>query len=274
MKKQYPRLHKIILFSLLFIACKSREPAVLDTASAEAQGTVRYRTISDTRSIVLYPELNEASPKMHFEAVILDIDGPEPLRKLFLDALYQGMDPGEYLNSLAALFDGQYKAERQPEMPDPGELSAGLNWEYAETFEVLAQTAHTAVICQSRESYFGGAHGMSEKIYFVFALDELRRLRLGDLIKKEAEPALQDHITEALRVREGLAPGAPLRDGWFFVDEAAPSEDFFLSREGLGFQWDVYEIASFAMGPIEVIIPYEKIIPLCTPRGLSLIQEF
>lgn len=272
-KQDTLRLLKTILFSLLLMACKTQGPAP-GTVSPELQGTVRYKTIADKRSVILYPELKDASPRMSFEMSILDIDGPKPVRTLFLDTLYQGMKPGKYIDSMAAFFEGQYQAERKPGKPNPAELSAALNWEYTETFEALDQTAHIAVLRQSREYYLGGAHGMREKIYFVLALDELKRLSLADLIKKEAEPALQDHIEEALRIRQGLAPGAPLSEGGLLADSAAPSQDFFLSPEGFGFQWDVYEIAPYVMGPIEVIIPYEKIMPLCTPKGLSLIKEF
>jgi hypothetical protein len=222
---------------------------------------------------MLYPERQD-SPRMYFNLTLLDISGPEPAQTLLLDTLYQGQSPGQYADSLISLFEDQYRAAGSVEGPDVEEPSASLNWEYTETFQSFAQTPHTAVLAQNRDYYIGGAHGMQEKTYFVFSLDEVRWLRLNDIFKEGTESALQDHITEALRIRQGLTPGAPLTGGGFFENSVVVSEDFFLSRKGIGFQWDVYEIAPYVMGPIEVIIPYEKISPLLTSRGLFLVQEF
>jgi hypothetical protein len=258
-------------FSLLLITCKSEGPA---TVSSEVQGAVNFLTVTDKRSILLYPELQGKSPRMNFDLTLLDINGPESIRSLVLDALYEGLSPEEYADSLVASFEDQYNAERNPKEPNTTEFSETWNWEYTETFKPFARTPLTAVLCQERDYYTGGAHGMYEKKYFVFAIDEVKQLRLEDLFKRGTESVLQDHIMEALRVRQGLEPGIPLSSGGFFDDSVDLSNDFFLSREGIGFQWDVYEIAPYAMGPIEIVIPYTKITDLFSPRGLALIKEF
>jgi hypothetical protein len=261
----------VLLFSVL--SCKSGGQVSSRTDPSEIQGDLRYRTITTERSIMLYPERRN-SPRMYFNLALLDISGPEPAQPLLLDTLYQGQSPEQYADSLISLFEDQYRAAGNLEEPDAEEPAASLNWEYFEAFQCFDQTPHTAVLSQSREYYIGGAHGMREQTYFVFSLDEVRWLRLDDIFAEGTEPALQEHIMEVLRIRQGLAPDAPLTGGGFFEDSVAVSEDFFLSRKGIGFQWDVYEIAPYVMGPIEIIIPYEKIRTLLTSRGLSLVQEF
>jgi hypothetical protein len=270
-KKNMYKFLTVVCFSFLGITCKTEGPA---SVTSDASGAVQYQPISDKRSIILYPELKEKSPRMSFDLALLDVNGPGPVQSLILGALYQGLSPGNYADSLITLFEGQYKAERNPEEPKSAEFPASWNWEYSETFKVLARTSHTAVLSQKRYYYIGGAHGMQEEKYFVFDLDEVKLLRPEDLFKKGSEPVLQEYIMEVLRAQYGLAPGAPLSGGGFFEDSVAVSEDFFLSREGIGFQWDVYEIAPYSMGSIEIVIPYKKINDLFTPRGLSLIKEF
>jgi hypothetical protein len=271
LSKIFVLISGIFLFAVL--SCKGGEPAALKTDSVEIEGELRFETIAEERAIVLYPQRSD-SPRMLFNLTLLDIHGPEPLQSLLLDALYGGRSPEEYANSLIAGFENQYLTMRDPGGPSAEKLPAALNWDYTETFQALARTPHTAVLSKNREYYTGGAHGMRETAYFVFALDEAKRLRLEDIFEKGTEPLLRDYIMAALRTRQGLAPGAPLSKGGFFEDSVAVSEDFFLNREGLGFQWDVYEIAPYVMGPIEVLIPYEKIRPLCGPRGRALIGEF
>jgi hypothetical protein len=269
-----PTIYKLLttaFFSLLLITCKSEGPA---TVSSEVQGAVNFLTVTDKRSILLYPELQEKSPQMNFDLTLLDISGPESSRSLILDALYEGLSPEEYADSLVVSFKGQYNAERNPKEPNADEFSETWNWEYTETFKLFARTPHTAVLCQERDYYTGGAHGMHEEEYFVFALDEEMQLRPEDLFTKGAASVLEEHIMEALRVRQGLKPGIPLSSGGFFNDSVAVSNDFFLNQQGIGFQWDVYEIAPYAMGPIEIVIPYTKITDLFSPRGLAIIKEF
>lgn len=44
--------------------------------------------------------------------------------------------------------------------------------------------------------------------------------------------------------------------------------DFFISDKGLGFHYNPYEIASYAYGPREFILPYENIIDIINPNGV------
>ncbi|MDR2068407.1 MAG: RsiV family protein [Spirochaetaceae bacterium] len=270
-KQSIYKLLKIVSLSLLFVACKSEGPAPV---SSGPQGLMPYQTISDKRAILLFPELKDGSPRMNFDLTLLDMDGPEPIRSLVLDVLYQGMSPGEYADSLIAFFGEQYNVEGNPHGPNPDDFSATWNWEYAETFKPLAQTPRITVLYQERDYYTGGAHGMYEKNYFVFALDEAKQLHPEDLFKAGTEPALRDLIMQALWDRQGLASGAPLSSAGFFDDSVDVPQDFFLGPGGIGFQWDVYEIAPYVMGPIEIVIPYKNISGLLSPRGLSLIKEF
>jgi hypothetical protein len=148
-----------------------------------------------------------------------------------------------------------------------------MNWSYTETIRPETLTRSVAVINRTREYYLGGNHGMGEKKYFVIDLGENRQLRIGDLLREGAEPALASYAEEALRESVGLKTGEKLSAGGFFEDAVEIPDNFFLSPQGLGFRWDPYEIAPYVMGPMEVTIPPEKLQPLLNPRGLALLSS-
>jgi hypothetical protein len=252
-----------LLLSVLFqpLGCATASPE----RSRENAGTP-YQTIAIKKEIPFNP--GKESPRMTIDLSLLDTGGPEPFRELLWALIYDGVSPGEYGAQIIRYFEEQY-AEASSVYP-PGEF---MNWEYAETISPETLTQAMAVVSRNREYYLGGAHGMREKKYFVIDLEENRRLRINDLPREGAEPALRGEVEEALRELTGLKSGEALSGGGFFEDTVKIPDNFFLSPGGLGFRWDPYEIAPYVMGPIEVIIPAEKARPLLSPRGLALLSS-
>jgi hypothetical protein len=255
---------------LLFAACRTE---------AVRQDISGYRTLFTEKETPFFS--GQDGPRLRISLALLDVDSPaepgsplepgspmEPLRNLLWNTLYGGISPGEYGNLLSAHYESQY-AEAAAGLDASEEPPEVMNWEYAETIKVETQTPRFLVISRNRDYYLGGAHGMQEKVYFVLSPAEQERLKLDDLVRSRAE--LQPLVEEALRASAGLKPEDSLRAGGFFEETAPPPDNFFLSRGGLGFHWDPYEIAPYVMGPVEITIPYDKIRPLLSPRGAALI---
>jgi hypothetical protein len=47
-----------------------------------------------------------------------------------------------------------------------------------------------------------------------------------------------------------------------------------MNSKGIGIQWDPYEIAPYAMGAMEILIPTQLVEGLLNPLGLSLLKDF
>jgi hypothetical protein len=219
--------------------------------------------------IPLFPGQGEESPRLEVALLLLDPQENESLGAL----LYGGGSPREYADRVITEYKAMYldllsRAEDAPELP-----SAIMNWTYQEIHGVRTYS-HVQVIDRLKEYYTGGAHGMREKDYFVLDLTRQEQLRLRDLFPEESDGALKARLEDALRVYSGLESGAPLSTGYFFNDSVELPENFFLSPSGIGFHWDPYEIAPYAVGPVEVTIPYGDIRNLCTVRGKLLISRF
>jgi hypothetical protein len=243
---------------LLFGGCTTAPPPV------KQDDPPGYRIFKTVKEIPLVPE-NDESPRMTLSYTLLDTGISDQMRDLLRNLLYDGVGPEEYENILSAYYQTQY-AESAAFAAPPRE---SMNWEYTE--EILPQvlSPDIVVISRSRDYYLGGAHGMQEKAYFVITLRGPKQLKLADILRDGAGPELRARMEDALRGSRGLGRGEPLSEGGFFEDSAEIPDNFFLTREGLGFRWDPYEIAPYSMGPVEVTLPYETIKPLLSAGELG-----
>jgi hypothetical protein len=85
--------------------------------------------------------------------------------------------------------------------------------------------------------------------------------------------ALTEKLNEELRKGRELGRNDSLRQDGFFVDQVEFTENFFLSSKGIGFHWDPYEIGPYAMGFVEVVVPYGKIGDILNSLGRSAARE-
>lgn len=253
----------IFFLLLVIVACAGNPPALSQDIP---------QNLSAQRTVVLYPEQGAESPRMIL-TFHLTGDFAGKLRPFIRDLLYEGMSPEVYAEHFFDSTEKRYRDTRITLESNPDFPMESMNWEYTELIEVRALHSPYMLVSRNREYYTGGAHGMLEKRYFVIDTTTAALLRLEDIVKDGAVPALTRIVEAELRIGAGLEPGDPLSQGGFFEDSAVLPENFFFLPEGLGFHWDPYEIAPYVMGPIEVIIPYGSINNILSPRGLILAEE-
>ncbi|MFP3043069.1 RsiV family protein [Treponema primitia] len=274
--KQLQRTIQMALLCFLTLfsaACASTGSAV---SGGSSPGTIReardYIPLYSQRTVFLYPDAPDTSPKMEITLSLFDITAPG--KQFILTVLYEGQNTDEYANKRLFGYDKMYGemrlvAERIPDMP-----REALNWFYNEAFELSAGTSKVAVISREWEYYTGGAHGMRNKDYYVFGLEEKQRLTLNDILREDAKTAVNDLVEAALRKLMEIPDWIPLSEQGFFENSVDKLEDFFLNSQGLGFQWDPYEIAPYSTGLIEIVLPYDQLEGLFTERGLVLTKDF
>ncbi|MDR0761084.1 MAG: RsiV family protein [Treponema sp.] len=199
--------------------------------------------------------------------IVQNIPTRGKLGELVRDTVFGGIDPEVYEEKIIADYRVRYQEAGNMAMTEGRSLSESLNWEYSETIEgaeivlerALSGITRCIVVSRFREYYMGGAHGMREKQYFLFDTAKIKKLSLDDLIQKNARMTVRRILAAKLREFAGIAADAPLSQGGFFTDLPDIPENFFLTAGGFGFHWDPYEIAPYAMGPIEVLVPYDEL---------------
>ena len=99
-------------------------------------------------------------------------------------------------------------------------------------------------------SYTGGAHGNPSETYASFATSNGKRLKFEDIVEKGKLPELERTNIAHLKLARSIKDGSTLEESGLFVkgDELALPSSFALTRKGLVFAYDYYEIACFADG--------------------------
>ncbi|GHT67506.1 hypothetical protein FACS1894110_13120 [Spirochaetia bacterium] len=262
MKKILP-----LICLILIVSCKTAP--VLKT---ENTGSLQVHI--EDRLIPLYEGKADGPvewdlPNMHIRLNLIDVpDGVNPnLQRLFRALFYDGMDPQDYADKFIADMEKEFRQGKEEFERNPDWGISVFSRVYEEAFEADLYTAQLVVIRRDWYEYTGGAHGNFLIDYFVIDPAVAKRLTLDDILKTEARPLVLARIEEALRNMRELKDGEPLTKGGFFEETVNIPDNFFLSPEGLGFLWNIYEIAPYAYGPIEVILPYEKVMGCLTPKG-------
>jgi hypothetical protein len=220
-------------------------------------------------------------PALTISLALIDLSGTADsgekaaLQRLFQDTWYRGQSPQDYTRETVRVQSDEYRDMGEAARDNPSIAgSPTLNRSYEERFETEVNTPRLLVVSRTRSIYTGDAHPNHDKTYFVFDREVAMLVHLSDLIRTEARPMLKVLMNRYLRVAKKLGSNDSLRRADFFVDEAELTENFFLSPQGLGFHWDPYEIASYAEGFVEALIPYGEIKNFLSPEGLRLAQEF
>ena len=105
------------------------------------------------------------------------------------------------------------------------------------------------------QEYTGGAHGMYTSTYLNIDLTQHRQLHLDDIFVGDYREGLTNLIWNQLMANNKVATREELEDlGYGSTGEIAPTENFYLSDEGITFYYNVYDITPYAMGPVKVTI--------------------
>ena len=144
--------------------------------------------------------------------------------------------------------DGVLREDLDEWLPFPLEEWLDIIMEnYAASIEYVDE--NYLCMCMTGDGYAGGSHGYYWNDYYVFDRHTGQRLSLEDFVSNSPE-----EIKEVVKAH--ILAVAPYSKGEQ-SDDALEQDRFFLSAEGIGIHYDVYEIGSYADGPYDLIIPFE-----------------
>jgi len=124
----------------------------------------------------------------------------------------------------------------------------------------LARGRFLSVLLHSYLYLPGAAHGSPYTMTRVFDLatgEVVPRERLvldDDAAFRKVFPLIEKRI----RADRGLGADAKLEEEGFFPESFALAGNVFLDDAGVGFYYNVYEIACYANGPDEVVVPFAE----------------
>ncbi|MCD4731069.1 MAG: DUF3298 and DUF4163 domain-containing protein [Bacteroidales bacterium] len=215
-----------------------------------------YHPAAKINLILLYPDLQKGNPlkdTLDFFITQFSTNKKELISspKLLLDNI-----SSEFFKSYFAATEGIEDISS----------SASLNWEKNLSMDIRHNENNIVSIKFEKYAYTGGAHGISMTEYAVCDLTKKEKLSLKDIFKENAKDEIDNILDLKLRKLNGLNSEESLREAGFFVDKMEWSENFFINNQGIGFFYNVYEIAPYASGTTELFIPFTEITEFLKPN--------
>jgi hypothetical protein len=105
----------------------------------------------------------------------------------------------------------------------------------------------------------GNSSGMEMDKYFVFSSVLNRQILMEDIITEEGLFRIDELLNIKLRKLNGIKPDESLTEAGFFIDTIKYNNNFYINNDGIGFLYNIYEIAPGSLGTISLFISYKEL---------------
>lgn len=177
----------------------------------------------------------------------------------------------QFNKTVSEMVDAALKAfkdenrEAMQENAKEGEDRPGYALDISYTVEYADKNVISLLV--SHYSFTGGAHGNTGTTAYNYDLNRGAMLKLADLFQPSANylKVISDYciakikksdLTEDEWIRTGAGPKTENYESWN------------ITPEGLQITFDAYQVAAYAAGPQEVVIPYSALKAIIKPGGV------
>jgi hypothetical protein len=255
----------VFVLALLICSC----------VSAPRLDKSQYNQWHYTFTVLLDPEMLNDSPRLDIALSLLYMEYPSEQAAYLSELLYSTDNFDVYKDRIVEEQRKKYRDSIADTTTIPARKeAASYNWRYAETVTIKNFLRKGIVIERDYDTYSGGAHGLRNMRYYVLDMDERKQLKIDDFFANyQGEKRLRNIIYFELGKYSKLKSGQKLSEGIYFSDEPELSFNFFISNKGLGLHWDPSQIAPYAHGNIEIIVPWQVIRPMLSTQGVELLAK-
>lgn len=186
-----------------------------------------------------------------------------------IEKSYANMSLENLSRTLKDTFANMYRESVKDEKAEEtGEFSQSLNYTESSTAHVIFNEKDWLSMAYSAYSYGGGAHGNYASAVATYDLTQKRVLKLSDVFLPKFDKTLNTALTNAVRRQFSLKKTEPL-SSVLFDNSIEYTNNFCITKKGITFVYNPYEIAAYAMGEIHLFIPFEEIKSVVNPRFLQ-----
>lgn len=144
---------------------------------------------------------------------------------------------------------------------DDGLPLATLNYSEIKDCNVQFNSNGLLIVDYTFYTYTGGAHGMYGNVYYCLDVDEQKLLRLQDVLQIDSSK-METILEKNFRAQYNI--GTQPLSSVLFEDKISMTHNFYLNAKGIGFVYNPYDIAAYAMGPVNIFVPFSDIKPYLT----------
>lgn len=135
---------------------------------------------------------------------------------------------------------------------------ASFNWEIINDCYISMNHSGIVVYRTDSYAYTGGAHGMGVSRFMVYDIEMDKRIQMHDIFIPQYQDTLSTLLERKYRTMNHLEDDEPLTEAGLFADNIPPSENFYLTENGIGFYYNPYKIAPYAMGAQVISLSWKE----------------
>jgi len=241
-----------VLFTMFFISCTFDNNKVPELS---------FETHKFSDKVYLFGNENYPSCTIDFSIMIpKDTSYYKNLRKdmmqTYFDSLYNSnSNIDELLYNNAQPFISEFKEQEDLVLEDTANLRASLSWQIIMQNDVVYQDQHFVSFMKELYTYNGGAHGNTNRYYYVYHLDDKKLMSAEDVF-------VAGKCNELIDLQKKTINQMTEDTSAYWLNGLKCDSNFYLVKNGFVFHYDQYEIASYAAGPMDIFISFDEIEPL------------
>jgi len=238
------KTEKVIDSASTAVATSGKDSLTYSYDSVKVYSKTKVSTnklVTDTaKAVIVYPLFQDQAANKFLEDRVIGISG-----KQGIDKNYKELTAG-----FIKEFDTYIAANK----------GAQESWFQKVDMKVKANYPNYLSVLMTYSDYKGGAHPNTLFTYLNYNPKTYQTITLDSIITADGMPKLRAIGENIFRRNENLAPNASLSEGYFFAEGTfSLPETFTLTKEGISFLYNPYEIKAYAAGTTELIIPFSKI---------------
>jgi len=210
----------------------------------------------------------EYPTQMASDSVLLAVQH-QLLNEMFGEA-YAEMEPQQAMEAYSAMLITEYRENNIPVLDelkndgvDPEEPMSMLQAAHALDGRVMGIVRGIMSYGVERYVYNGGAHGSNFRMFCNYDVETGKPVAEADFFVDDYEAALTDLLLECMIAQnDEIALIADLQEAGYNVDEIHPNGNFYLAEEGVTYVFNPYDIAPYALGETEILLPWERLTDL------------
>jgi hypothetical protein len=199
------------------------------------------------------------------------------LNKLFHDNVFKsftempGIDSGKKYSHLEQIMDDFINSYKN-DVENQKDIYKDWNPVWFFNKNILVDHNFNGIVSLTNvvDQFLGGAHPTAYIELLSIDMKKGKIIKLDDILKPGYKKNLTAIAEKIFRKSWKLAPNADLDTAGFFLENNKfyLNDNFYIQPNGLKFKFNQYEIAPYALGSPEIIIPYGQLKDLIRPDGV------
>ncbi|WP_409150141.1 DUF3298 domain-containing protein [Sphingobacterium sp. BS-2] len=157
---------------------------------------------------------------------------------------------------------------------EENEVRHPLAWQKETFIGVMMNNPYLIMMDNNTYEFSGGAHGNSYTLWNVYDVQTKEKLELNTFISENKMKEFTKIAERFFRKEEGLSDTSSYKEDYFFENDTfSLAANYGVSKEGIIFFYNSYEIKPYSGGTTFLTIPYEEIQDCMTQTGKNYIKN-